>query len=120
MVTIFLFYRFRKNYFYKTLLMKSVVFRTNLSQRLLSLDFMRGFIMVLLALESTGLYEHLSECITTGFNISWFHATVLSSSMEWIAFLGSYSTRLYVYGRRFNGIFLKKTKAGRLYMEQVF
>jgi predicted acyltransferase len=29
--------------------------------RLLSLDFMRGFIMVLLALESTGLYEHLSE-----------------------------------------------------------
>jgi predicted acyltransferase len=29
--------------------------------RLLSLDFMRGFIMVLLALESTGLYEHLFE-----------------------------------------------------------
>ncbi len=28
--------------------------------RLLSLDFMRGLIMVLLALESTGLYEHLS------------------------------------------------------------
>ena len=28
-------------------------------KRLLSLDFMRGFIMVLLALESTGLYEHL-------------------------------------------------------------
>ena len=32
-----------------------------ISQRLLSLDFMRGFIMVLLALESTGLYEHLFE-----------------------------------------------------------
>jgi predicted acyltransferase len=31
------------------------------SQRLLSLDFMRGFIMVLLALESTGLYGHLIE-----------------------------------------------------------
>ena len=30
-------------------------------QRLLSLDFMRGFIMVLLTLESTGLYEHLDE-----------------------------------------------------------
>jgi predicted acyltransferase len=29
------------------------------SNRLLSLDFMRGFIMVLLALESTQLYEHL-------------------------------------------------------------
>ncbi len=28
-------------------------------QRLLSLDFMRGLIMVLLAIESTGLYEHL-------------------------------------------------------------
>lgn len=31
------------------------------SNRLLSLDFMRGLIMVLLALESTGLYYHLSE-----------------------------------------------------------
>src|SRR3954469_1674500 len=29
--------------------------------RLLSLDFMRGLIMVLLALESAGLYEYLSE-----------------------------------------------------------
>jgi predicted acyltransferase len=29
--------------------------------RLLSLDFMRGLIMVLLALESTGLYEHLTK-----------------------------------------------------------
>jgi predicted acyltransferase len=40
---------------------EAVVFRPHLSQRLLSLDFMRGFIMVLLALESTGLYEHLSD-----------------------------------------------------------
>lgn len=31
------------------------------AQRLLSLDFMRGLIMVLLALESAGLYEHLSR-----------------------------------------------------------
>jgi len=31
------------------------------SNRLLSLDFYRGFIMVLLALESTGLYEHLYD-----------------------------------------------------------
>jgi len=30
-------------------------------KRLLSLDFMRGLIMVLLAMESTGLYEHLSK-----------------------------------------------------------
>jgi predicted acyltransferase len=31
------------------------------STRLLSLDFMRGLIMVLLALESAGLYEHLAK-----------------------------------------------------------
>src|ERR1044072_5960454 len=30
-------------------------------KRLMSLDFMRGLIMVLLALESSGLYEHLEE-----------------------------------------------------------
>ena len=48
------------------------------SQRLLSLDFMRGFIMVLLALESTGLYEHLFEAtkgntILNGFFLQFFH-----------------------------------------------
>ncbi len=37
----------------------------NTSFRLLSLDFFRGAIMVLLALESTGLYEHF-ESFTTG------------------------------------------------------
>ncbi len=41
--------------------MKAEVFPPVISQRLLSLDFMRGFIMVLLALESTGLYENLSD-----------------------------------------------------------
>lgn len=35
------------------------------SARLLSLDFMRGFIMVLLALESAGLYDNMNE-ITKG------------------------------------------------------
>jgi predicted acyltransferase len=48
-----------------------------ISQRLLSLDFMRGFIMVLLALESTGLYEHLFEAtkgnILNGFFLQFFH-----------------------------------------------
>lgn len=44
---------------------------TTPQQRLLSLDFMRGFIMVLLALESTGLYEHLSEA-TSGHAINTF------------------------------------------------
>jgi len=48
-----------------------------ISQRLLSLDFMRGFIMVLLALESTGLYEHLFEAtkgtFLNGFFLQFFH-----------------------------------------------
>lgn len=47
------------------------------SQRLLSLDFMRGFVMVLLALESTGLYEHLFEAtkgnFLNGFFLQFFH-----------------------------------------------
>jgi predicted acyltransferase len=42
------------------------------SQRLLSLDFMRGLIMVLLALESAGLYEHLSTSPGRGFLIRQF------------------------------------------------
>jgi predicted acyltransferase len=48
-----------------------------ISQRLLSLDFMRGFIMVLLALESTGLYEHLFEATKgtamNNFFLQFFH-----------------------------------------------
>lgn len=46
-------------------------------KRLLSLDFMRGFIMVLLALESTGLYEHLFKAtegnVLNGFFNQFFH-----------------------------------------------
>ncbi|HXL55062.1 MAG TPA: hypothetical protein VN958_02315, partial [Chitinophagaceae bacterium] len=38
-----------------------------ISQRLLSLDFMRGFIMVLLASEATGLYEHLFDATKGNF-----------------------------------------------------
>ena len=49
----------------------------NPSSRLVSLDFMRGFIMVLLALESTGLYEHLSDASSGNslqlFFIQFFH-----------------------------------------------
>ena len=48
-----------------------------ISQRLLALDFMRGFIMVLLALESTGLYEHLFDAtkgnLLNGFFLQFFH-----------------------------------------------
>ncbi len=40
----------------------STLFNANQNpNRLLSLDCMRGFIMTLLAMESTGLYEHLSD-----------------------------------------------------------
>lgn len=46
-------------------------------QRLLSLDFMRGLIMVLLALESTALYEHLFDAtkgnFLNGFFLQFFH-----------------------------------------------
>jgi len=41
--------------------MSSVAVATKSDNRLLSLDFMRGLIMVLLMMESTGLYEHLSD-----------------------------------------------------------
>src|SRR5678815_4495984 len=37
--------------------------------RLLSLDFFRGLIMVLLAMESTGMYEHLNE-LTAGTSLN--------------------------------------------------
>lgn len=47
------------------------------SQRLLSLDFLRGLIMVLLTFESTGLYEHLFEAtkgsFLNGFFLQFFH-----------------------------------------------
>jgi len=45
--------------------------------RLLSLDFLRGLIMVLLALESTGLYDHLAKATSgtmlSGFIQQFFH-----------------------------------------------
>ena len=46
-------------------------------KRLLSLDFMRGLIMLLLIMESTGLYEHLSDAsqgtAVNGFIQQFFH-----------------------------------------------
>jgi predicted acyltransferase len=40
---------------------------TKPASRLLALDFMRGFIMVLLALESAGLYENMNELTRSSF-----------------------------------------------------
>jgi len=58
--------------------MSSTTLNVPTSQRLLSLDFMRGCIMVLLACESTGLYEHLYKAteegtIMNGFLQQFFH-----------------------------------------------
>ena len=67
-------------------------------KRLLSLDFMRGLIMVFLVLESTGLYEHLHEAAGNGpFQSS--HYPVLSSSLAWFAFLGPDTARIHVHCR---------------------
>ena len=56
---------------------KDAILSGKISQRLLSLDFMRGFIMVLLALESTGLQEHLFEATKgnplNNFFLQFFH-----------------------------------------------
>jgi predicted acyltransferase len=56
---------------------KDSILSGKISQRLLSLDFMRGFIMVLLALESTGLYEHLFDATRgnglNNFFVQFFH-----------------------------------------------
>jgi len=41
-------------------------------KRLQTLDFMRGFIMVLLALESTGLFEHLFKASENNFLNNFF------------------------------------------------
>jgi predicted acyltransferase len=57
----FEFYQYSPYFFYQIAQMTDIIQPKPASQRLLSLDFLRGFIMVLLALESTGLYEHLSE-----------------------------------------------------------
>src|SRR5690349_23968062 len=46
---------------------------TQSTERLLSLDFLRGLIMVLLALESAGLYDQLYEHTESGFLLQFFH-----------------------------------------------
>lgn len=55
----------------------SISNESTVSNRLASLDFMRGFIMVLLALESTGLYnvlfEHTADTAWGGFFIQFHH-----------------------------------------------
>jgi predicted acyltransferase len=57
------------NFYAHSLLMVSSAIPQNRLDRLMSLDFMRGFIMVLLALESAGLYENLSIATQgTGFH----------------------------------------------------
>jgi predicted acyltransferase len=52
---------FYLNFYFLFTHMQPQQLRQPTANRLLSLDFLRGFIMVLLALESTGLYEHLFD-----------------------------------------------------------
>ena len=75
-----------------------------ISQRLLSLDLMRGFIMVLLALESTGLYEHLFDA-TKGNALNNFFLQFFHHPVERPSVLGPDPTRFYVHGRCVNGLF---------------
>jgi len=74
--------KFCLSFYLHTTLMTSQPTTTSIppaaSQRLLSLDVLRGLIMVFLALESTGLYEHLFEAtkgapILNGFFLQFFH-----------------------------------------------
>jgi len=55
----------------------STVLPTRISQRLLSLDFMRGFIMVLLASEACGVWENFFDAtkgnFLNGFFLQFFH-----------------------------------------------
>lgn len=88
------------------------------SNRLVSLDFMRGLIMVFLALESTGLYEHLAhasgDSFFNSFMQQFFHHP-WNGLRFWI-----YSTRFHVYCRNSNGIVVGKTTAKRYGLEPVF
>jgi predicted acyltransferase len=73
----FEFYQLIFLFFTEITQMVELTSRLPASNRLLSLDFFRGFIMVLLALESTGLYEHLYDAtegnVLHGFFLQFFH-----------------------------------------------
>ena len=71
--------------------------------RLQSLDFLRGFIMVLLALESARLFDHLFE-LSEGHAIQAFFLQFFQSSLAWASVLGSDSALLYVHCRNSSGI----------------
>jgi uncharacterized membrane protein len=72
------FSNYSSTFFKNKLLMLAAAASSQSDKRLLSLDFMRGLIMVLLAMESTGLYEHLTDAsgdnsLLHGFFQQFFH-----------------------------------------------
>ena len=77
-------------------------------QRLLSLDFLRGFIMVLLALESTGLYEHLFEATEGNFLHSFF-LQFFHHPWNGLRFWDLIQPGFHVHGRCIAGLFPKET-----------
>jgi hypothetical protein len=72
--------------------------------RLLSLDFMRGLIMVLLMLESVGLYENLHRLRRALVFNFFLNNSFIIPGMDCV--LGSDTTWVYVHGRNGDGIFL--------------
>ena len=83
---------------------KTYVKNSSSGVRLISLDFYRGLIMVLLMLESSRLYDHLADG-TKGTFAGTPDESVFSSSLAWTAFLGSDTTGFYVYCRGGDGLF---------------
>ena len=73
------------------------------TRRLLSLDALRGWIMVLLALEAAGLYEHL-EPVTEG---SVWHPLIEQFFHH--PWNGLHPARVHVHCRCSHGLFHKKT-----------
>ena len=73
--------------------------------RLMSLDVMRGMIMILLCGESCMLYEAIKHTEPV-YPIAALITQFFSPSLAWIAFLGSRSACSYVYGWNGNVYFL--------------
>jgi uncharacterized membrane protein len=76
------FSNYSSTFFKNKLLMLAAAASSQSDKRLLSLDFMRGLIMVLLAMESTGLYEHLSDASgTTVSYMAFFSSSFITHGM---------------------------------------
>lgn len=73
----------------------SPVLEPKISNRLQSLDFVRGLTMVLLTLESTELYNHLRHA-TKGTLAIPITESFFSSSVAWFTLMGCGATGVHV------------------------